>query len=252
VTTELGVRSVPIVRAAGLDIGYGKVPVVRALDLEVRPGEVVALLGPNGAGKTTTLLALSGDLVPAAGTVFWKGIATKAPLHQRAREGLAYLPEGRSVINSLSTIDNLRLARADVDASFRLFPELADRRRIRAGLLSGGEQQMLALARALARDPVLLLADELSLGLAPLVVNRLLDAVRRAADERGVGVLLVEQHVAKALAYADRVYVMRRGRIAMTGTAAEFSERLHEIEDSYLSARAESGSIDELGDAALG
>ncbi|MFF0011201.1 ABC transporter ATP-binding protein [Streptomyces sp. NPDC005374] len=222
----------PLIEARALSAGYGTQPVVRDLDLEVRPGEVVALLGPNGAGKTTTLRALSGDLAPMGGEVRWLGDAGRAPLHRRARQGLAYVGE-RAVFTRLDTADNLRVGRVPTRLALDLFPELEKRLNTGAGMLSGGEQQMLSLARALGRAPKLLLADELSLGLAPLVVDRLLRAVREAAD-RGLGALLVEQHVRKVLDIADRVYVLHRGRITMTGTPAELRGDLAAIESSYL------------------
>lgn len=142
------------------------------------------------------------------------------------------------MIMKLTVADNLKLARVSVKAATELFPELERLMRRQAGLLSGGEQQMLALARALGRRPEVLLADELSLGLAPIVVSRLLKAVRAAADERGVGVLLVEQHVRQALAVADRVYVMNRGNVVLTGASADIRGRLGEIEAAYLSSLA--------------
>ncbi|MEU9900451.1 ABC transporter ATP-binding protein [Streptomyces phaeochromogenes] len=222
----------PLIEARALSAGYGTVPVLRDLDIEVRPGEVVALLGPNGAGKSTTLRVLSGELAPMSGEVRWLGGTGQAPLHRRARQGLAYVGE-RAVFTRLDTADNLRVGRVTTDQALALFPELEKRLRTGAGMLSGGEQQMLSLARALCRTPKLLLADELSLGLAPLVVDRLLRAVREAAD-RGLGALLVEQHVRKVLDIADRVYVLRRGRIVMTGTPKELRANLDEIESSYL------------------
>ncbi|MEU5346531.1 MULTISPECIES: ABC transporter ATP-binding protein [unclassified Streptomyces] len=225
----------PLIEARALSAGYGTVPVLRDLDLEVRPGEVVALLGPNGAGKSTTLRVLSGELAPMSGEVCWLGGTGHAPQHRRAREGLAYVGE-RAVFTRLDTADNLRVGRVTTDQALALFPELEKRLRTGAGMLSGGEQQMLSLARALCRTPKLLLADELSLGLAPLVVDRLLRAVREAAD-RGLGALLVEQHVRKVLDIADRVYVLRRGRIVMTGTPKELRANLDEIESSYLAHR---------------
>ncbi len=224
----------PVLEARGLCVGYGTQAIVHDVDIVVHPGEVVALLGPNGAGKTTTMLALAGELPLQAGEVLIDGVATTAPLHRRSKNGMSFVTEERSVFKSLSTVDNLRVGDVDVEEALGLFPELEKRLTVRGGLLSGGEQQMLTLARALTRKPRLLLADELSLGLAPLVVKRLLEAVRTAADERGCGVLLVEQHVRKALRYADRAYVMRRGRIEMMGAASEMRGRLAEIEDSYL------------------
>ena len=223
-----------VIAAKGLTVGYGAQAVVRDLDLEVRSGEVVALLGPNGAGKTTTLLALSGELEPMGGEVIFKGAPTRAPLHVRARNGLAFVPEERSVFKGLTTRDNIRAGRTRVENVLALFPELEKRLDIRGGLLSGGEQQMLTLGRALSRDPSVLLADELSLGLAPLIVTRLLSAVRAAAD-RGCAVLLVEQHVRQALRVADRAYVMRRGVIELSGTAPHLLDRIDDIEAQYLS-----------------
>jgi branched-chain amino acid transport system ATP-binding protein len=237
----------PVLESRGLTAGYGPQAVVHGLDLEVRPGEVVTLLGRNGAGKTTTLLALSGELPLMDGEVLLDGKPTKAPLYRRAKQGLAYVTEERSVFKTMSARDNLRISDADPEAALALFPELEKRLNVRGGLLSGGEQQMLTLARAISRKPRLLLADELSLGLAPLVVRRLLEAVRNAADERGTGVLLVEQHVRKALLYADRAYVMRRGRIVMSGAAADLRSRIAEIEESYFMGGDEIDETDGAG-----
>jgi sulfate-transporting ATPase len=234
-------RAAPLIEARGLSAGYGDLAAVRDLDLAVLPGEIVALLGPNGAGKTTTLLTLAGELRPLAGEVRFLGSQRTVAVHVRARRGLAFVPEERGVIAALSTNGNLRLGRGAVAGALELFPELAPLLRRRAGLLSGGEQQMLTLGRALAAEPQLLLVDELSLGLAPRVVERLLGAVRAAAD-RGVGVLLVEQHVADALSVADRAVVLAHGRVALTGTADEMREHMSALESTYLTHMPSSGS----------
>jgi branched-chain amino acid transport system ATP-binding protein len=228
----------PLIECVGLSAGYGSMAVVRDLDLQVGAGEVVALLGANGAGKTTTLLTLAGELPPLAGEVRLRGRVTTAPMHARCRGGVSFLTEERSVIMSLTALENLRLANVSPAAATELFPELRPLLKRTAGLLSGGEQQMLSLARALGRGPDVLLADELSLGLAPMVVERLLASVRQAASERGVGVLLVEQHVRQALRFADRVYVMERGRVTLSGPVAEVQAQIEEIEAAYLSTAA--------------
>jgi len=223
-----------LIEAAGLSAGYGKLAVVHDVDLHVEAGEVVALFGANGAGKTTTLLTLAGELAPMEGEVRFLGEPTRSAMHVRCRNGLGYVTEERSVIMDMSVADNLKLAGvppADAFGYFEALERIMDRK---AGLCSGGEQQMLSLARALGREPKVLLADELSLGLAPIIVTNLLQAVRDAADQRGVGVLLVEQHVRRALAVADRAYVMERGRITLGGTAAEVSGQIDRIEAAYL------------------
>ena len=231
-----------VLEARGVAAGYGAQPVIHDVDLVVQPGEVVGLLGANGAGKTTTLLALAGELPLLAGEVRLDGVVTTAPLHRRARDGLTFVTEEKSVFMGLTARDNLRVADVDVATALELFPELERLLAVRAGLLSGGEQQMLTLARALSRKPRVLLADELSMGLAPLIVKRLLEAVVRIAKQQGTAVLLVEQHVRKALEYCDRAYVMHRGRVELSGTAGELLGRLGEIEDRYLTAAAGSGS----------
>jgi branched-chain amino acid transport system ATP-binding protein len=230
----------------GLAAGYGSVAVVRDVDLVVEPGEVVALIGPNGAGKTTTLLTLAGELPAIAGEVVFGGAVTKAPLFKRARHGMGFVTEERSVFKGLTAEENLRVAGVSRRDAVAMFPELEPLMGRTAGLLSGGEQQMLTLARAVARGPELLLVDELSLGLAPVVVQRLLQTVRQVASERGTGILLVEQHVRQALHIADRVYLMQRGRIVMSGTADEVRGRIDEIEATYLSgARTAATSTNE-------
>ncbi len=231
--------STPLLEARGVSAGYGSMPVIREIDLRVDRGEVVALIGPNGAGKSTTLLTLAGELRPGAGDVVLDGVPTVSPLHVRARHrDLSFVPQERAVIMDLSVADNLRLAGVAPEIAFGYFPALEHIEHRVAGLCSGGEQQMLALAAALGRQARVLLIDELSLGLAPFVVDALLATVRQAADERGVGILLVEQHVRQAMKIADRVYLMDRGRIVLGGTAAEMASRLDQIESGYLSGNA--------------
>jgi len=230
----------PILQASGLSVGYGAMPVVHDINLEVHPGEVVALLGVNGAGKTTTVRALAGDLKPMKGEVRLHGQRVTSPLYRRAKHGLRYISEERSVFMGLSAADNLRLGGTVRAQCLELFPELERLLGRKAGLLSGGEQQMLTLARALSVEPQVLLADELSLGLAPLVLERLLLAVRGAAD-RGGAVLLVEQHVRDALEVADRAYVLSHGRVVLEGDAKDLKSRISEIEQTYL-AGSELGS----------
>jgi len=244
--TGNGNGAAPVLELRAFSTGYAGQPVVHDLNIAVHPGEVVCLLGPNGAGKTTTMLALSGELPLISGDVLIDGQVTKAPLHKRARNGMSYVTEERSVLKGLTTRDNLRVGNVPVKDAVALFPELEKRLSVRGGLLSGGEQQMLTLARALARKPRILLADELSLGLAPLVVDRLLQAVRAAADERGLAVFMVEQHARKALNYADRAIVIRRGRVQLDLSGAEARKRIDEVEQAYMTG----GSV-EKGEAEL-
>ncbi|MFM8528483.1 MAG: ABC transporter ATP-binding protein [Ilumatobacteraceae bacterium] len=222
-----------------LNTGYNGVSVVRDLNLTVGEGEVVALLGPNGAGKTTTLLTVSG-LVPVISgdvRVFGKSVKGRRP-HTIAREGLAHVPEGRALFYQLTVGENLRLGAAkgsaDVKKALGYFPALEPILDRRAGLLSGGEQQMLAMARALTVSPKLLMVDEMSLGLAPIIVERLLPILRQIADQTGAGVLLVEQHVHMALEVADSAYVLSHGELVMQGDARELAQDRKLIEASYL------------------
>jgi len=219
--------------------GYAGVTVVRDLNLHVDEGEVVALLGPNGAGKTTTLLTTSA-LVPIISgdvKVFGRSVKGRRP-HLVAREGLAHVPEDRSLFFGLTVRENLRLGAAkgaaDIDQALDYFPALKPILSRRAGLLSGGEQQMLAMGRALTVRPRLLMVDEMSLGLAPIIVERLLPVLRTIADQTGAGVLVVEQHVHLALEVADRAYVLSHGNLALEGSAAELSENRHLLESSYM------------------
>ena len=230
-------------RIQGLDAGYGGVPVVRGLDLEVGRGEVVALLGPNGAGKTTTLRTISG-LLPAIGgavSVLDAPTDSRRP-HRVARRGVAHVAEDRSLFPGLTVRENLRLAPgirrrergAAYDRAVDVFPALGPLMSRKAGLLSGGEQQMLAMARAIVANPSVLLVDEMSLGLAPVIVEELLPVVRRVADELDAAVIVVEQHIHLALELADRAIVMANGKVALDGAAEELRADPDRIHASYL------------------
>lgn len=212
--------------------GYHGTAAVRGVNLTVGAGEVVALLGANGAGKTTTLLAIAGEVTQWSGRITFAGSPLTGPLHKRARAGLSLVTEERSVFRQLTVEENIALGRGDPSRVYELAPELCELRHRKAGLLSGGEQQILTLARALAGEPRVLLADELTLGLAPLVAVRMLELARHAADS-GVAVLLVEQSAMRALDVADRAYVLRRGRVVIDGTAGELRQRMREVTAAY-------------------
>ncbi len=223
---------------AHLDAGYDRVAVVRDLSFTVDAGEVVALLGPNGAGKTTTLATISGLLPVLAGTVEVLGAPPDARRPQRtARRGVAHVPEDRALFRGLTVRENLRLGSRSAEALDRVlqyFPELERLLDRKAGLLSGGEQQMLALGRALASGPRLLMVDEMSLGLAPIIVERILPVIRRVVDDTGAGVLLVEQHVHMALEVADRAVLLNHGEVVLEGAAADLRHRHDVLTASYL------------------
>jgi branched-chain amino acid transport system ATP-binding protein len=223
----------------GMSAGYLGIPAVRDVSLRVASGEVVALLGPNGAGKTTTLSAISGLLKPLGGEILLNGVSTVGRAPERlARDGISMIPEDRALFFDLTARENLRLAtRGDCmtqDEILEILPELEKCLGRRAGVLSGGEQQMLTLARGLMSRPRLLLVDEMSLGLAPVIVERLMPVLRRTAEDFNTAVLFVEQHVPQALELADRAYVMVNGKIVIEGTAAELSERRDLLAASYL------------------
>ncbi|MBI2294857.1 MAG: ABC transporter ATP-binding protein [Betaproteobacteria bacterium] len=218
-----------LLEVRGLKVSYGGITAVKGIDLEVTAGELVTLIGANGAGKTTTLKALAGLLRPAAGRIHYNGDdVTALPAFQLVRRGLALVPEGRGVFGRLTVEENLAMGAysrrdrarigADFDRVYERFPRLAERRRQLAGTLSGGEQQMLAIGRALMSRPSLLLLDEPSMGLAPLMVQRIFETIRRIAAE-GVTLLLVEQNAKLALEACDRGYVMESGVIALADSA---------------------------------
>jgi branched-chain amino acid transport system ATP-binding protein len=220
-----------------IDAAYGAIRALHGLSLQVKPGEVVALLGPNGAGKTTTLRVISGLLRPARGQVFYKGSEiTGRPPAAIARMGIIQCPEGRQVFKNLTVGENLRLGayrlgdpgreRRNLEWVLQLFPVLKERLNQRAGLLSGGQQQMLAIARALMAEPEVLLLDEPSLGLAPRVVEEVFEALARLKAQ-GLTMLIVEQNTEKALGLADRAYVLEAGRLVLADSAARLRENPH-------------------------
>jgi branched-chain amino acid transport system ATP-binding protein len=234
-----------VLTVEGLECRYGKVAAVRDLSLEVRKGELVSLIGANGAGKTTTLRAISGVLAPSAGRIIFEGEdITRAPARRVLELGIAHCPEGRRVFPYMTVRENLEMGcylrkdragiEADLNRVYERFPVLHDRRAQAAGTLSGGEQQMLAISRALMSRPKLVMFDEPSLGLAPNVVERTFDVIQQIRAE-GVTVVMVEQNALAALELSDRSYVLEQGRVSLTGAGRALLDDPH-VKKAYLGA----------------
>jgi branched-chain amino acid transport system ATP-binding protein len=236
----------PLLECAGLSAGYGKVAVARDVDLSVRAQRILTVLGPNGAGKTTLLLTIAGFLEPLGGSILLHGVEEKGGSPRRMNaNGVVLVPDSRALFTGLTTLENLtiahRKAAASVGEVLDLFPSLTRRAKLPAGMLSGGEQQMLAVARALVQGPRVLLIDEMSMGLAPLVVENLMPVVRNVADETGAAIILVEQHVQLALDVADDAVVLVHGRVSMAGPAAVLRDDPSRLEAAYLGAATSGG-----------
>ena len=233
----------PLLSVQDVKANYGPVEALRGISLDVFPGEIVALIGANGAGKSTLLMTICGDPRASAGRVLYDGKdITHTPLHEMVRLGIAQSPEGRRIFPRMSVIENLQMGAfagdpanfdSDLDRVLRLFPRLAERREQRAGTMSGGEQQMLAIGRALMSRPRLLLLDEPSLGLAPLLVAQIFATIKEINRGEGVTVLLVEQNAYHALRLAHRGYVLVNGSIRMSGKGAELLAN-RDIQKAYL------------------
>jgi len=227
-----------LLEVKGLEVHYGGIRAVKGIDLEVAEGELVCLIGANGAGKTTTLKAIC-RLIPSSGTIAYDGNdVSHAKVHELPRQGLVMVPEGRGIFPQLTVEENLKIgayargSSGGTEKQYATFPRLKERRLQVAGTLSGGEQQMLAIARALMTDPRLLLLDEPSMGLAPMMVTRIFDVVREIAA-RGVTILLVEQNARLALELAHRGYVMESGTIALSGSAQSLLDDSR-VKEAYL------------------
>jgi branched-chain amino acid transport system ATP-binding protein len=226
-----------------LEVYYGLIQAIKGVSFEVNEGEVIALIGANGAGKTTILHTITGLLTPKAGFVLFEGKdITKIPAHKIVSMGMAHVPEGRRVFAELSVLENLKMGaytrkdKAEIDESlqnvYKRFPRLAERKNQMAGTLSGGEQQMLAMGRALMSRPKIILMDEPSMGLSPILVNEIFDIIE-AVSKGGTTVLLVEQNAKKALSIADRAYVLETGNITLSGKAEELLEN-DSVKKAYL------------------
>lgn len=240
---ESGERPTPVLECRGLAAGYGAVTVVRDLDVRLSAGQVLAVLGPNGAGKTTVMTTLAGLLPRIEGEVVVNGTPLPSARPGAANKaGLVLVADDRALFTSLSVRENLQIAQKSggpsLEATMEMFPALKKRLKVSAGSISGGEQQMLAVARALVQQPKVLLIDEMSMGLAPVIVEELLPVVRRIADETGAVVVLVEQHVHLALEVADEALVLVHGDVRLQGSAAELAAHPERLEAAYLGEAA--------------
>jgi branched-chain amino acid transport system ATP-binding protein len=233
----------PLLTVRGVQTFYGKIQALKGIDMEVNPGEIVTLIGSNGAGKSTLMMTICGTPRARSGNIRFSGIdITRAPVHEIARMGVSQSPEGRRIFPRMTVLENLQMGAIvsdpkffaeDLDRAFRMFPILAKRQDQRGGTLSGGEQQMLAIARALMARPRLLLLDEPSLGLAPLIVKQIFAAIKELNQKEGLSVFLVEQNAFHALKLAHRGYVMVNGKITLSGTGKELLSR-PEVRAAYL------------------
>lgn len=232
-----------LLKVENLEVCYGMIRAIKGISFEIKKGEIVALIGANGAGKTTTLHTVSGLLKPTGGSVMFKGQdITKVPAHKIVYMGMAHVPEGRRIFQQLSVYENLKLGaytrnnKHEIEESIKMvyehFPRLEERKNQIAGTLSGGEQQMLAMGRALMSRPKLLMLDEPSMGLAPILVQQIFDIIKEL-HAVGTTILLVEQNAEMALEVADRAYVLESGRIKLSGTGAELAQS-DEIKKAYL------------------
>lgn len=233
-----------ILEVNDLNVYYGGIHAIKNISFEIKKGEIVSLIGANGAGKTSTLHAISGLIPIKAGEISLNGMnVTNIEAHKLVTQGMAHVPEGRRIFTELTVLENLEMGaytrndytqiKEDMEEMFKLFPRLAERKKQLAGTMSGGEQQMLAMARALMSKPTLLLLDEPSMGLAPLFVQEIFKIIEKVNKEQGVTVLLVEQNANMALSIADRGYVLETGQIILEGTGKELITN-PEIKKAYL------------------
>lgn len=233
-----------ILEVNDLNVYYGAIHAIKNISFEIKKGEIVTLIGANGAGKTSSLHAISGLLTPKSGEISLNGLnITNIEAHKLVNLGMAHVPEGRRIFTNLTVLENLEMGafirndkdkiKKDLNNVFDMFPRLAERKKQLAGTMSGGEQQMLAIARALMSRPELLLMDEPSMGLAPILVQEIFRTIEKINKENGVTILLVEQNAHMALSIANRAYVLETGKIIMSGNASELANN-EEIKKAYL------------------